>query len=413
MKNNLEKLDFSKYKLFILDWDGTLIDSKAKYQQLDKLFVEDFYKISDTSALEQLEYKCVSDDWRDLYYKKIDNIYADGATPLDKIYRSVNKFKIIVQTDIEYIKSAAVAVNKVRKFTDIKLAIATNSNTDDMDFFSSKEWPSSYFLNPKETFDKIVTMDDVKNVKPHVEIFKSIIDYYNLSPSEVLVFDDDPQALASVKKLGADTLQFVDRRVSHVDDIIENYVDFYLDDWNVFIKKLVESSVYQHAQDDRIDKPTVHDHFIWKDEWQDADYYELKDGTAPGIQWTGIYCFGNLEGKIPIVNYEHYPSGVPGGHIDSTDRNLTEALIREIKEELNCTVINWEPVGYKIILKPDKTVDYQLFVYADLKKDGEFIEDVGGLVNNYTLHDISEFGTKIEWNETSKWLEKNLAKRYK
>ena len=162
-----------------------------------------------------------------------------------------------------------------------------------------------------------------------------------------------------------------------------------------------------------MDKPTIHDHYVWKGEWQDADYYELNGDSIPGIRWDGIYCFGNIDGKIPIVNYEHYPSGLPGGHIDPSDKNLEAALRREIKEELNCAVKRWKPVGYKIIAKPDMTIDYQLFVYADLEQEGDFVEDIGGLVHNYTLHDISEFGTKIEWNETSAWLEKSLAVHYR
>lgn len=408
MRNDLSRLDLNKYKLFIVDWDGTLVDSSDSYSRLDKLFVENFYNIRDTSRLQELEYKCVSDDWRDRYYKSIDEIYADGNTPLDKIYRSVNKYKKVVQAQIKYIDSASVAMTKIRKYTDIKLCIATNSNTDDLEFFSSDEWPSLVYMNPRNTFDTILTLDEVKNPKPNSEMYERIIKHYNVDPKEVLVFDDDVKCLATAKRLGADTLLFSTKDPESTDDI-----NFILDDWNIFIQRIVSSEVYEKAQGSRIDKPTIHDHYVWNGEWQDADYYELSDGMVPGIKWDGIYCFGNLGGKIPVVNYEHYPSGLPGGHIDPSDRNLDDALRREIKEELNCTVINWKPVGYKIIQKPDATIDYQLFAYAELEKDGEFSEDIGGLVHNYSLHDISEFSTKIEWNETSKWLQDSLASYYK
>jgi len=408
MINDLSNFDFCKYKLFIVDWDGTLVESMSEYKQLDKLFVQNFYAVSDTSKLETLEYKCVSDDWRDKYYRQIDTMYANGLTPLDKIYRTVNKYKKVVQARIKYINSASVAMNKVRKYTDIKLAIATNSNRDDMDFFSSDEWPASIYMSPADIFDTITTLDDVKKPKPDSEMYERILQHYNVNPAEVLVLDDTAECLRAAKNLGMDTMLFSVGLSSAGDGI-----DYLLNDWNAFIQKLTESSPYKKYQLQRIDKPTIHDRYIWKGEWQDADYYELgADSVVPGIHWDGVYCFGNLNGQIPIVNYEHYPSGLPGGHIDPSDKNINEALRREINEELNCDVIDWKPVGYKIIIKPDSTIDYQLFVYANLKKKGEFMKDTGGLVHNYSLHSISEFATKIEWNETSKWLEESLKKYY-
>lgn len=407
MINDLSKFNFNKYKLFIVDWDGTLVESSYEYSQLDKLFVQNFYNVNNTSQLENLEYKCISDDWRDKYYKQIDGVYADGATPLDKIYRTVNKYKKVVQARIKYIKSASVAMNKVRKNTDIKLSIATNSNRDDMDFFSSSEWLASAYMNPSDIFDTITTLDDVKNPKPNREMYEKLLKHYNVNPREVLVFDDAIECLQVAKELGMGTLLFSDEDPAFLGDI-----DYILSDWNVFIQKLVESDFYKEHQAQRIDKPTIHDHYIWKGEWQDADYYELEGDVTPGVRWDGVYCFGNLDGQIPIVNYEQYPNGLPGGHIDPSDKNLDEALRREIDEELNCSVVNWKPVGYKIIVKPDSTIDYQLFVYADLERNGEFIEDVGGLVCNYSLHDVSEFTSKIEWNKTGEFLEQSLKKFY-
>ncbi|MEI7918434.1 MAG: HAD-IA family hydrolase [Candidatus Saccharibacteria bacterium] len=410
---SVNSLNLAKYKLVIIDWDGTLIDSSKKYKELDKLFVRHFYNSNNISELSKLEYKCVSDDWRDHYYKKIDEIYADGRTPMDKIYRHVNKYKKIVQSEMHYMKSASVAISKLKKNTDLKLVIATNSNIDDMEFFSSSDWHGSKFLNPKLIFDMIVTIDEVSSAKPHPEIFKRIIDYYNVNPSEVLVIEDDARCMKTAKEIGADVLAFYDKNsVDTRNAKPSEYADYVIYSWNDLIKNLFNSKDYFERQMRRMDNPTVHDYFIWQDEWQDADYYDLQDKDIPGIQWTGVYCFGNLDGKIPIVNYADYPSGLPGGHIDDGDLSINDTLSRELAEEINCTVLDWVPVGYKIIIKPDKNVDYQLFVYANLQKNGNFVADMGGLVSGYTLHDISELNSKIEWNKTSDWLQENLAKYY-
>ena len=47
-------------------------------------------------------------------------------------------------------------------------------------------------------------------------------------------------------------------------------------------------------------------------------------------------------------------------------------MCREIKEELNCRVISWEPLGYQKNSVDGIHDGYQLRVYARLEKIGEF-----------------------------------------
>lgn len=126
-------------------------------------------------------------------------------------------------------------------------------------------------------------------------------------------------------------------------------------------------------------------------EWFSVD----NKAAIPNFPWQQIYALGNLDGKVPIVRYAAARDNLPGGHTESGE-SLNETLRREIQEELNMEVLEWQPLGYQKLTAPNKTVDYQFRAYAKLKKLGEFAGDVGGSVIAYDLVDIDEVNTRIE-----------------
>jgi 8-oxo-dGTP pyrophosphatase MutT (NUDIX family) len=138
--------------------------------------------------------------------------------------------------------------------------------------------------------------------------------------------------------------------------------------------------------------------------------------NMPDLPWGGVYVIGNLNGKVPVVKYPEnieYPFGLPGGHREK-DETIEQTLVREIKEELNMQISEWTPIGYERVSLKGKPGDYKyaLYVYSILKKDGEFTEDVGGLVIGYDLVYINEVAQKVKKGERMNYIVKNLKPNF-
>jgi beta-phosphoglucomutase-like phosphatase (HAD superfamily)/ADP-ribose pyrophosphatase YjhB (NUDIX family) len=400
---DITELDLSQYQLVIFDWDGTLVDSSNSYIELDKRFVTDFYGINNIKQLDNIEYKPTDRWWKDKYYRKLDILFGDGNAPFSTIYAKLNSHKHNIQSKIDYWDEADVALKRLRSNTDLRLALATNSDMDDMDFFSSNESITAHKLTPCKFFDAVATIDDVDSVKPDPEIYEKIIERFGFDRKKVLVFEDTLNGLRAAKLADVKTV-FVDMcKLDKNPDIkIRAVADYHLRDWRDLIK-LINKNASR--------KPDFLDIDPWQGKRTEMEIFDLRDRELPEIDWHHVLCLGNLDGKIPLVYYDDYPCGLPGGHIDSTDKNVEEALRRELREEMNCEILEWKPLAHVRLTKPDGQVVNQLRVYANLRKTGEFMRDPGGLVTGYKLHDIDKYVNLVNHGKTGDW-EYNAVKEY-
>lgn len=67
-------------------------------------------------------------------------------------------------------------------------------------------------------------------------------------------------------------------------------------------------------------------------------------------------------------------------------------------------VVNWKPIGYQKNIGEDGSIIYQVRVYAELEKIGEFLKDPGGSVVGYDLINICDLNNRIKWGEVGEWL---------
>ena len=69
------------------------------------------------------------------------------------------------------------------KSMGLKIGLATSSN---------REWVTLFLkeLNLLEYFDVIQTRDDVEKVKPDPALYRNVINYFGIDPSEAIAFED-------------------------------------------------------------------------------------------------------------------------------------------------------------------------------------------------------------------------------
>lgn len=146
-------------------------------------------------------------------------------------------------------------------------------------------------------------------------------------------------------------------------------------------------------------KPDLVDSFVYLGATVTAEWYDItsKD-QIPALPWQGVYAICNLDGKIPFVYSSDNISAIPGGRTDEGE-SVEETLRREIREELNCRIVSWQPIGYQINSSDGKLRSCQLRVYATIEKIGEFDKDPAGVIIGFRLIDIDELGDTIMWNK--------------
>lgn len=146
-------------------------------------------------------------------------------------------------------------------------------------------------------------------------------------------------------------------------------------------------------------KPDLYDSFVYADKLVKTEWFDVtRKSDLPDLAWQQVYAVGNLDGKVPVVMYEDGNDNLPGGKFE-LDELIEEALLREIREELNCHVLEWEPIGYQRCIQDGCEDVYQLRVYAKMQRLGEFESDPGGSVIGHKLVDISELNNTIGWGK--------------
>jgi len=112
--------------------------------------------------------------------------------------------------------------------------------------------------------------------------------------------------------------------------------------------------------------------------------------AIPDLPWQQVYTIGDLAGSVPLVyNAVKKSYNLPGGKTESGE-TIEQTITREMVEECNMRVIEWQPLGYQCCLEPNGTRVYQFRVYTKLEKIGEFTHDPGGDIIAHTLVDIND-----------------------
>ena len=104
-----------------------------------------------------------------------------------------------------------------------------------------------------------------------------------------------------------------------------------------------------------------------------ADWYTVTDKSQiPDLPWQQVYAIGNLNSQVPLITSLTCEKefNLPGGRTEPGE-TIGQTIAREMIEECNMRVIEWQPLGYQHLTKPDGKQIFQFRVYAELEKIGE------------------------------------------
>ena len=234
---NLEEL--AKLELVIFDLDGTLIDSNGVNNDLDVELVHLFDKnLSSEEILSE----------RDNVFKnnKDGDIYLNYCEYLKKKYNSnLSKEEILqhrrdisneLSKYIKYKPDADVMI-KYLKSKNIKLALATVSRRETIDIYINENEYIKNKCNIQEYFDFIITKDDVTLKKPNPEIYKKVIQKFNINDlSKCVVIEDSLTGVLAAKRAGLNVIVIYDKYSDKDREKINELADYNVTNY----KELIE-----------------------------------------------------------------------------------------------------------------------------------------------------------------------------
>jgi len=187
-------------KLIIFDLDGVLIEAKQiHYNALNQSLreVDEKYTISisdhlslydglkTTQKLEMLtKYKGLDKKYYDIIWKRKQELTANALSSVGKNERLIDLF-ISLKND------------------GYKLACCSNSIRKSVFIMLSK-------LGLIEYMDLIISNEDVKNSKPHPEMYWAAMTMFGLLPEETLIIEDSPHGLLAANRSKANVLRVND-----------------------------------------------------------------------------------------------------------------------------------------------------------------------------------------------------------
>lgn len=209
------QLDTTKYKAFIFDMDGTMVDSipwhKKSYEVLfEKLnipFSEEYYK-------KHIVGHKNSEIFPELFPEK------DKAAWDKLAYKKEAIFREIYDNTIKEIEGLTDLINKL-KSKATTLAIATTAPLENRVFFLDK-------LNLLASdFSAIIGDEDIIQGKPHPEAYLKAAERIGIRPELCLVFEDSASGIKAAKSAGmtvvAVTTNKMPETLSDADYVVDDF----------------------------------------------------------------------------------------------------------------------------------------------------------------------------------------------
>lgn len=172
-------------KAMVFDMDGTVIDSN----KLDYKAWQEVFKKHDVD-LGYKEYTTLLGATSEEIIKKYIDLNDDEIDNF--IEKRESLFKKFVKEEGLYAMEQIEDLLKQIKNSGIKMALATGAQREKLNYMME-------IVDLRNYFDEIVTADDVEKGKPHPETFLKAAEKFNVSPDEVIVWEDAQKGVEAAK----------------------------------------------------------------------------------------------------------------------------------------------------------------------------------------------------------------------
>lgn len=205
-------------KLFIFDFDGTLIDSLDTWSKIDDRF---FARRNISYDKDEYTHAIMGMNLHQIAEYTIGRYGLVGERPDDVVAEWNRNYDQIFQTEVAFFPDAEELLRKVRAL-GIRVAIATASPRDRV----------LQFLEGSKTeglVDFICTVEEAGKAKPDPEVYLRCARHFGLEPRDCVVFEDELPNLVGAHKGGLGCVCYLSSRRRETekraaaDFVVENY----------------------------------------------------------------------------------------------------------------------------------------------------------------------------------------------
>ncbi len=249
---DLNTISLQEKKYLIFDMDGTLIDSMGIWDTIDYQILRDFGGVDLTKEE-------IYQDRRNFFSRPQDkNIYLNYCEYLiSKYHIPMSQRELLrireemtahfLEENMEY-KPGVKRVLKTLKELGFTLVLATTTTPKELTIYQTKNKKMKSQLDLKETFDLILTQQDVEHQKPNGEIYEKVLSHYQISPKECLAFEDSLHGILAANRVGIETVWVYDAHALPDRETIQQIADYkmvsFLEFWEEVLEKETVSLPY-------------------------------------------------------------------------------------------------------------------------------------------------------------------------
>ena len=197
-------------KLIIFDLDGVLIDTKdTHYRALNRALSEagERYVITESEHISTYDGLTTSEKLKILSERK--------SLPIAEYEKIWTRKQQITNEELDKIEENQKLIQIFKHLKEKDLLIACCSNS-----IRKTVYKILAQLNIISYFDYLVSNGDVKNAKPHPEMYWKAISALNVNPEDTIIIEDSPTGLLAAERSGAKVCRVKDPTDLTLDKIV-------------------------------------------------------------------------------------------------------------------------------------------------------------------------------------------------
>lgn len=225
-------------KIIIFDMDGTLIDSIGVWNEVDIATVEFYTGIRpDEKEVNKLrDFSLANSPDTDIYRYYISKLCEkyNICEDIDIVYEKRRWFGDEIPKRNVKLKNNVKELLMLLKEKGYTLALATTSTIGKVKIYSYKN-ENTKIVNFIDTFDLILTKDEVINKKPHPEVLNKVLEYFGETSDSAIVFEDSYAGVLAAKNAGIEVVAVYDKYSDYERKEINELADYKIDDFKEII----------------------------------------------------------------------------------------------------------------------------------------------------------------------------------